>query len=299
MRILLLGSNGQVGWELQRSLSPLGKVIACDRQKANLEDLSALSQTILDISPDIVVNAAAYTAVDQAELESDRAYLVNAKAVGVISETVKKLGVRLIHYSTDYVFDGNKVGSYVEEDFAQPLNVYGKSKLAGEHAIIDSGCDHIIFRISWVYGQHGKNFIKTILKLAQTKDCLNVVADQYGVPTSAELIADVTAHILKRILGQSDNQKMQDGIYHLVPSGKTNWHELAQYILNQAIKFGFKTALNPEKIMPITTEEFSARAPRQKNSMLSVEKITKNAGIMLPDWRFHVARTVAQLTSFN
>ncbi|MDP1723442.1 MAG: dTDP-4-dehydrorhamnose reductase [Alphaproteobacteria bacterium] len=296
MRILLLGSNGQVGWELQRSLSPLGKVIAYDRQKANLENLSALSQTILDVSPDIIVNAAAYTAVDQAESESDKAYLVNAKAVGVIAETAKKLNVRLVHYSTDYVFDGNKVGAYVEEDSTAPLNVYGKSKLAGEQAIIDSACDHYIFRTSWVYGQHGKNFIKSILRLAQNKDALKVVNDQYGAPTSAELIADVTAHMLKNSFNDSKNGQKKDGIYHLTSSGKTNWFEFSRYILDQAQHFGSAFKLTSDKITPITSEEFPLPAQRQKNSSLNVDKLSKKINLVMPDWRFHVSRTISQLT---
>lgn len=299
MRILLLGSNGQVGWELQRSLSPLGTIIAYDRQQANLENLSSLKQILLDVSPDLIINAAAYTAVDQAESESDKAYLINAKAVGVIAETAKKLNVRLVHYSTDYVFDGTKVGAYVEEDSTAPLNVYGKSKLAGEQAIIDSACDHYIFRTSWVYGQHGKNFIKSILRLAQTKDVLNVVNDQYGAPTSAELIADVTAHMLKNTFNDFEHAQKTDGIYHLTSSGKTNWFELSQYILDQAHYFGSTFKLTSDKITPITSAEFPLPAQRQKNSSLNVDKLSTKIKLTMPDWRFHVSRTISQLTRLN
>lgn len=299
MRILLLGSNGQVGWELQRALSPLGVVMAYDRHQANLENLLNLKQVLLDVSPDLIINAAAYTAVDQAESESDKAYLVNAKAVGVIAETAKKLNVRFVHYSTDYVFDGTKVGSYVEEDSTAPLNVYGKSKLEGEQAIIGSGCDHFIFRTSWVYGQHGKNFIKSILRLAQTKDVLKVVNDQYGAPTSAELIADVTAHMLKNTFNGVENEQKENGIYHLTSSGRTNWFEFARYIIDQAQHFGSTFKLTSNKVTPITSEEFPLPAQRQKNSSLNVDKLSKKIELMMPDWRFHVSRTISQLTNLN
>lgn len=292
MKILLLGANGQVGWELQRSLSPLGELIVCDRQKADLEDLVGLKKLIHQVSPKIIVNAAAYTAVDKAESESERAFLINSEAVGLMAEAASKLGVRLVHYSTDYVFDGSKEEAYLESDSVSPLNVYGRSKLAGEEAITKSGCDHYIFRTSWVYGQHGNNFIKTILRLAQERDDVKIVADQFGAPTSAELIADVTAHALKATVG---GQIQKNGVYHLTASGRASWFDFACYVLAQAQLMGLTSKIMQGNITSILSEEFPVPAQRPKNSSLNLNKIAQTFGLIMPDWKYHTSRTVSQL----
>ena len=292
MKILLLGSNGQVGWELQRSLSPLGEIIVCDRQRANLEDLEGLRLLIESVSPEVIVNAAAYTAVDKAESEPEKAFLINGAAVGLIAQSAKKLGAHFVHYSTDYVFDGSKEAPYFESDSVSPLNVYGQSKLAGEEAIASSGCDYYLFRTSWVYGQHGNNFIKTILRLAQERDELKIVGDQYGAPTSAELIADITAHVVKTL---RDGQNHKSGIYHLAASGKTNWFEFERYILTQDQERGLTTKLIPGNISMITSEKYSVLAERPKNSELNLGKICKEFGLTVPNWKFHASRAVSQI----
>lgn len=292
MKILLLGSNGQVGWELQRSLSPLGELIVCDRQRANLEDFDGLRLLIESTSPAVIVNAAAYTAVDRAESEPGKAFLINGEAVGVIAQSAKKLGAHFVHYSTDYVFDGSKEDPYFESDPVSPLNVYGQSKLAGEEAITKSGCDYYIFRTSWVYGQHGNNFLKTILRLAQERDELKIVGDQYGAPTSAEFIADVTAHVMKTL---RDGQNHKSGTYHLTASGKTNWFEFAKYILTQARQKGLTTKLIPDNISMISSEEYPIFAERPKNSELNLDKISKEFGLTMPNWKFYASRAVSQI----
>jgi len=294
LKILLLGANGQVGWELQRSLAPLGQLLACDRDCADLDNFDQLRTTIREYSPDIIVNAAAYTAVDQAESEPDKAQRINAEAVGLIATETKRLGAWLVHYSTDYVFDGSKATAYTETDLPNPVSVYGQSKLAGEEAIRDSSCDHLIFRTSWVYAARGSNFAKTMLRLASQRDELKVVSDQIGAPTSAELIADVTALCLNRILVDQPFGEQAGGTYHLSPGGETNWHEYAQYVISEALQAGFTLNARPEQIHPIATSEYPLPARRPANSRLDTTKLINMFKIYLPHWQYHVKRLVSE-----
>lgn len=291
MKILLLGKDGQVGRELRRTLLPLGEVIAAGRKELNLEDLLQLDSFLNQHRPDIIVNAAAYTAVDKAESDIDLAYTINERVLLVLAEYSKNNGALLVHYSTDYVFDGKKIGAYLETDEVNPQNVYGASKCAGELAILNSGCDHLIFRTSWVYSVHGHNFIKTILRLAKEKDSLRVVADQYGAPTSAELIADLTAHAIKAYR----EGHVKNGIYHLTASGITNWHTLACYVVGGFQQKGLTLRLQRKDIHPITSEEYPVPAKRPTNSVLSHELLSSTLGLHMPDWRVHVDRMLEQL----
>ncbi len=253
MKILLLGKNGQVGWQLQRSLASLGDVVSTDRNEANLENQDSLRQCIRKNHPDIIVNAAAYTAVDKAEAEADSAYQINAEAVDILAKEAKKINSWLIHYSTDYVYDGKKSTPYMEEDITSPLSVYGASKLAGEELIKQSHAKHLIFRTSWVYGSHGNNFPKTILRLAKEKSELSIVSDQYGAPTNASLIADITALSLYKII-QSNTVESFQGTYNLTASGSTSWHGFAQALIKYAQSIGVNFKSTTESIKPISTE---------------------------------------------
>lgn len=293
MKILLLGKDGQVGRELRRTLLPLGEVIAVGRSELDLQDLPLLHSFLQQHKPEMIVNAAAYTAVDKAESDIDLAYTINEKVPTILAEYAKNNHLLLVHYSTDYVFDGNKEGAYVERDEVNPQNVYGASKYAGELAIVKSGCDHLIFRTSWVYSIHGHNFIKTILRLAKEKDSLRVVADQYGVPTSAELIADITVHAIKA----HREGVLKNGIYHLTASGITNWHTLACYVADGFKKKGLTLMLQPKDIHPITSDEYSVPAKRPTNSVLNHELLSSTLGLHMPDWRVHVDRMLEQLES--
>lgn len=293
MKILLLGKNGQVGFELQRTLLSLGDVLAMGRSEANFENPSGLNDVLLDASPDVIVNAAAYTAVDKAEADEATAVKVNAEAVAVIASYARQSGAVLVHYSTDYVFDGAKQGAYGETDLANPQSVYGRSKWAGEEAILQSGCIAFVFRTSWVFSAHGGNFIKTILRLAKERDSLNVVADQFGAPTSAELIADITALAMAAYRSHC----IAPGIYHLAPAGETAWHGLAQHAVKRARANGLALKLSPDRISPISTEQYPLPAKRPKNSRLDTGKITAALGLHLPDWKIYVNRTVDQLVS--
>jgi len=298
MKILLLGANGQVGWELQRSLAPLGELRACGRKEADLENLDNLRTTIRDFGPSVIVNAAAYTAVDKAESEPDRAYRINAEAVGLLSDEAKHLDAWLIHYSTDYVFDGTKSAPYVETDPPNPLSVYGKTKLQGEEAIRASGCKHLIFRTSWVYAARGANFVKTMIRLAKERDELKVVADQFGVPTSAELIADITALALNRITtcpSLPQEELLWSSTYHLTPAGETSWHGFAKYALTEAQTSGIVLRTKPENVHPITTDEYPVSAKRPENSRLNTDKIIETFGVHLPPWQDHTQRLIMEL----
>ena len=295
MKILLFGKNGQVGWELQRALSPGGKLIALDRQAADFEKLDGVIDTIKAVEPDVIINAAAYTAVDRAEDEAKRAYAINAKAVEVLAHEAARRGVWFIHYSTDYVFDGCKSGPYREDDLTNPLNVYGASKLEGEKALQSVGGDHLILRTSWVYGTHGQNFIKTVLGLASERSELKIVVDQIGTPTSAALIADATAIILHRLLRNSQAQKALSGVYHLTASGHTSWHGLAQYALREAASCGARSRVLPEQIAAIGSADYPTKARRPANSRLATEKVRNAFDIHLPDWREGVAHVVREI----
>jgi len=297
MNILLFGKNGQVGWELQRSLSPLGDVISVSREDVDMENLEELRHYLQNKNPDVIVNAAAYTAVDKAESESDLAYQINSEAVAILADEANKLNAWLIHFSTDYVFDGSKSSPYNEDDTPCPISIYGKSKLAGERQIQKYHSKYLIFRTSWVFGVHGHNFAKTILALAKNREELNVVSDQYGAPTSAELIADVTALAIFKV-SQTTNNKSFSGIYHLAPSGEASWHSFAISIIErtqQSTKIVLKTL--PSSVLPIATDDYPTAATRPKNSRLNTTKLCKKFNVYLPDWHYHMHRFVDELAS--
>jgi len=293
MKVLLLGKNGQVGWELQRSLAPLGKLIALDRNSVDycgdLTNHAELSETITKIKPDIIVNAAAYTAVDKAELDSVAANLINAVAPGVMAKEAEKINALLVHYSTDYVFNGAEGEPWQESDPVDPVNTYGKSKLSGEQAIIESGCRHIIFRTSWVYAARGNNFIKTMLRLAREKDELKVINDQFGAPTGADLIADITALTLNH------SNTLANSIYHLAASGETTWYEYAQFIFEYARHKGELLTLEPGAVIPVPSQQFITPAKRPLNSRLNCKKLTEKFSLYLPDWQSGVERTLSEI----
>ena len=296
MKILLLGASGQVGWELQRSLAPLGEIKALNRKFANLEDVGGLRTIIDTYRPDVIVNAAAYTAVDKAETEPEMARRVNADAVAVLAKESKRIGAWLVHYSTDYVFDGTKATPYEEKDAPAPINVYGSSKLEGEEAIRDIGCNHLIFRTSWVYASRGQNFIKTMLRMAADRETLNVVADQFGAPTHAELISDVTAHALHQcMIGVEEVRNHLIGTYHLVAGGETNWCDYARYVISLAEEHGAEVRVNASSIKPILSDDYPVPASRPKNSRLSTVKIEQTFNLIMPDWRYQVRRAVLEL----
>jgi len=292
MKILLLGKNGQVGHELQRTLLPLGRLTSKGRGEVDLVDLDRLGETIRTEAPDIIVNAAAYTAVDRAEEDEDTANKVNAAAVGLMAEYAADTNALLVHYSTDYVFDGEKAGAYTESDATNPQSAYGRSKLAGEEAILRSGCKAFIFRTSWVFSSHGGNFVKTIIRLANERDTLGIVADQIGAPTSAELIADVTG----LAIAACKSGAISTGVYHLAASGEVSWHGLASHIVNSLHENNNGVKLKVADIRPITTDDYPLPAKRPKNSRLGTSKLSKALNIEIPHWTIYVDRTLAQLT---
>lgn len=291
MKILLLGSNGQVGWELQRALAPLGQLVICDRHSGDLENLQGLRELVEREQPAVIVNAAAYTAVDKAETDVERARRVNAESVAVLAAATSKLNAWLVHYSTDYVFAGNKPTAYVEDDPTGPLNVYGQTKLEGEQAIRGSGCRHLILRTSWVYAARGGNFAKTMLRLAQERERLTVIDDQWGAPTGADLLADVTAHALRHL-----QQRPQDaGLYHCVAAGETNWNQYAKYVLAQAQKAQIATKIIAKEVAPVPTSAFPTPAVRPHNSRLSTHKLQSTFGLQMPHWQQGVARMLTEI----
>lgn len=291
MKILLLGKDGQVGTELRRTLLPLGLVISVGRTDLNLENLLGLRELLKEHRPDMIVNAAAYTAVDKAEGDADTAFVINEKVVKILADYAHSTKILLVHYSTDYVFDGQKIGSYVETDSVNPKNIYGASKRAGEQAILYSGCNFLIFRTSWVFSVGGNNFINTILRLASEKDSLQIVSDQYGAPTSAELIADVT---IKALVGYR-YQRIPNGIYHVTATGMTNWYNLACYVVDKVLAHGMVLRLNSQQIYPISTEEYLRPAKRPKNSLLNTNLVSRALGLCLPDWSVDVDRLINKL----
>ncbi|ANJ71574.1 dTDP-4-dehydrorhamnose reductase [Ralstonia insidiosa] len=284
-RLLVTGSNGQVGFELRRSLAPLGEVIALDRTTCDLLRPEALRRLVREHRPDVIVNSAAYTAVDKAESDADTAFAVNGTAVGALAEEACELGSLLVHYSTDYVFDGTKDEPYVETDAVNPRSVYGKSKLAGEQVIAESGADALVLRTCWVAGAHGGNFAKTMLKLGGERESLRVIADQFGAPTTAALIADVTAQIIARSWLAADRTKFPSGVYHLAADGETTWHGYAIEVLRYAAERGMKLKASPETTVAIPATEYPLPAPRPANSRLNTSKLRETFGIHLPDWR--------------
>jgi len=291
--LLLFGAGGQVGWELRRSLSLLGEVVAVDQAQVDLQDVQAVRAIIDEVRPTAIINAAAYTAVDRAESEPDQAHAINARAPAVMAEAAKTLEVPLVHYSTDYVYDGQKSGPYVETDATAPLSVYGTTKRAGDEAIMAAGCRYLILRTTWVYAARGHNFIKTILRLAAERDALRIVADQVGTPTSAELIADITAIALRKLLADEH----EGGLYHCAATGNTSWHGYARYIVEQATACGMDLKVTPEAIEPIPTSAYPVPAARPANSVLNCQRLENDFHITLPDWQVHVARTIEELTN--
>ena len=291
-RILVLGADGQVGWELRRALLPLGDVLGYGRAQADLTQLEALQGLLDQIRPAVIVNAAAYTAVDRAETEVELAHRINAEAPEICARWAAANAAWMVHYSTDYVFDGKREQAYDESCAPSPLSVYGRSKLAGEQAIAGSGCQHLIFRTSWVYALRGSNFAHTMLRLGREREQLRVVADQVGAPTAAELIANVTAIALHRMLANPAFAAEAQGLYHLSASGSTSWHGYAQYLLEQAASLGVE--LRCKQVLPIGTADYPLPAPRPMNSRLDCSRLCERFDITLPDWRVQVARFVAE-----
>lgn len=297
MKILLLGKDGQVGWELQRSLSMLGEVDALGHKQLDLANMDALRRCVRQCAPDVIVNAAAYTAVDKAEADVERARSINAVAAGVLAEEAHACAAWLVQYSTGYVFDGAKAAPYLEDDATRPLSVYGESKWAGEELIRQSGARHLILRTSWVYAARGCNFARTMLRLAADRAQLNVIADQHGAPTSAELIADATALALYRIRGYGPACDELTGTYHLTASGATTWHGYAQYVLELALAHGMILKAGPADVHPIPTEAYPLPAARPRNSRLATSKFSTTFDVQLPDWRYHVRRLLIELAT--
>ena len=300
MKILLLGKNGQVGWELQRALQPLGEVIALDRHIndqgdcGDVSNFEQINQTIARIQPNIVINATAYTAVDKAESEQLQNDLINHLAVKNLAEQCKHINALLVHYSTDYVFDGTGDAPWQEDNSTAPVNSYGQAKRDGEIAIEKTGVKFLNFRTSWVYASRGKNFIKTMLMLAKSKEKLTIINDQVGTPTSASLIADVTAQALRYYLLTNDAEKIQLlGHYHLVPTGVTTWYEYAQFIFDLTKKQG--ETLMIKEVLPTTTDNYPTPAKRPLNSRLNNRKIQTNFQLHLPEWQQGVEQTVIEL----
>ncbi|MEW5887407.1 MAG: dTDP-4-dehydrorhamnose reductase [Pseudomonadota bacterium] len=302
--LLLLGKNGQVGWELQRSLAPLGRVVALDRQRSpnlldahappwcgDLADFEALAYTVRSLRPQVIVNAAAYTAVDKAESEAALAQRINADAPALLAHLAHELGAWLVHYSTDYVFDGSGQRPWQEGDATGPLNVYGHSKLAGEAAIVAAGRQHLILRTSWVYAARGGNFAKTMLRLAREREHLSVVDDQYGAPTSAELIADVSAHAIRHLLASGSGQ----GTYHLAAAGQTTWHGYARYAIEHARRLQPDAPWRVQHIAAVPSSAFPTPARRPHNSRLDCSLLQATFGLHLPPWQQGVQRMLAEV----
>ena len=295
MKIVLFGRGGQVGRELEQVLPSLGRLVACGRDEADLERPDTVREVLRRESPDIVVNAAAYTAVDKAESEPERARQINADSVGLMADEVAKRGGWLVHYSTDYVFDGTKSGSYIEADPTVPLNVYGATKRVGEQLVEASGCRHLIFRTSWVYAAHGSNFIRTILRLSQEREELSVVDDQVGAPTSAARIAAVTATAIGRLAGKEEEMPAP-GLYHLAASGATSWHGLAELVVDAARTAGLPMRVTSDRIRPIPSSAWPQAARRPANSRLDTTRLRSTFDVTLPAWQDDVRQVIATLT---
>ena len=295
MNILLLGKGGQVGWELQRSLAVLGDVTALDFDSqehcGDFSNPAGVADTVRDLRPDIIVNAAAHTAVDKAESEPDLARLLNATTPGVLAEEAARLGALLVHYSTDYVFDGSGTRPWVETDTPAPLSCYGRTKLEGEQLIQQSGARHLILRTSWVYAARGGNFAKTMLRLAQERDRLTVIDDQWGAPTGADLLADVTAHAIRHLA----QQPQDGGLYHCVAAGETNWNLYAKEVLTLAAQAQSAIKLKATEVAPVPTSAFPTPAARPHNSRLDTARLQATFGLRLPHWRDGVARMLTEI----
>lgn len=295
MKLLLFGRNGQVGWELQRALAPLGEVVALASDSpdpaADFRAPERLAATLRALRPDVVVNAAAYTAVDRAESEAAMAHTINAEAPGVLAREAAALGAWLVHYSSDYVFDGSGEAPRDEDAPTGPLNAYGRSKLAGEQAIRASGCRHLILRTSWVYAARGANFARTMLRLAAERDSLRVVDDQIGAPTGAELLADLTAHAL-RVLPQHPDL---GGTYHAAAAGATSWHGYACHLIEHARALGHPLKVGPDAVIAVPSRDYPTAAPRPLNSRLDSSRLRAAFGLTLPPWQQGVERALAEM----
>ena len=297
MKILLLGKGGQVGWELQRSLAPLGELVALEFDSTDycgdFTNLAGLAETVRQVRPDVIVNAAAHTAVDRAESEPELVRTINAIAPGILADEAEKLGAWLIHYSTDYVFNGSGTTPWKETDATGPLGVYGQTKREGEQAV--AHCSrHLIFRTSWVYAARGANFAKTMLRLAKERDELKVIADQIGAPTGAELLADVTAHAIRTVQTTPDGQTLA-GLYHLVAGGETSWYDYAKFVVEYARRVDLPLRVAPDAILPIATTDYPTPAKRPLNSRLDTQKLQSAFGLLLPDWKDGVQRMLVEI----
>ncbi|WP_166260744.1 dTDP-4-dehydrorhamnose reductase [Marinobacter salicampi] len=293
MKLVLLGADGQLGWDLRRALAPLGQLLALSRtmEGGDLSCMTDMARTIRQFYPDVIVNAAAYTAVDLAESQPEVAHAINGRAPGELAEIACGLGAWLVHYSTDYVFDGSGNTPWRETDAPRPLNVYGESKLEGEQAIRESGCRHLIFRTSWVFGRRGNNFIRTILRLADERDFMRIVDDQIGAPTGAALLADASAHAIRT----AAHRPGVNGLYNLAASGETSWYDYARFIIDIAEKQGIRLKLSARGISPVTTAEYPTPAIRPLNSRLDTHRFTETFDLRLPPWESGVASTVTEL----
>ncbi|XYJ11593.1 dTDP-4-dehydrorhamnose reductase [Telluria sp. B2] len=295
MKFLLFGKGGQVGWELQRSLAPLGQVVALDFDSKDLcgdfTNLDGLAASVEAVRPDFIVNAAAHTAVDKAESEPELARTINALAPEVLAKAAQRVGAGIVHYSTDYVFNGSGDARWKETDQPQPLNVYGQTKLEGERLVAAACPRHLIFRTSWVYAARGGNFAKTMLRLAAERERLTVIDDQFGAPTGAELLADVTAHALRDLVLHPEHA----GLYHLTASGETSWHGYARYVLDIACAAGAALKAAPDSVAAVPTTAFPTPAQRPLNSRLDTDKLQVTFGLTLPDWRAGVDRMVREI----
>lgn len=292
LKILVTGKNGQVGYELQRSLSSLGEVVAVDVEDCDLTDTAAVVSLVEKVKPALIVNPAAYTAVDKAETDTEVAFAINATAPKVLAAQANLLHIPIIHYSTDYVFDGEKDGWYTEDEPGNPQSIYGKTKWQGEKNVRAMCAQHVILRTSWVFGVHGGNFLKTILRLAKEKESLNIIADQFGAPTSARLLADSTAVIAQELL---HGETGKFGTYHLVGAGETTWHGYARKVIETANALGVLTKVGPDAISPIPTEAYPLPALRPKNSRLSTTKIRNAFNLDIPHWEQDVEAVLKQV----
>jgi dTDP-4-dehydrorhamnose reductase len=295
MRIVLFGGNGQLGWELQRALAPLGEVVAPAADDplhaADFRAPERLAQTLRALRPAVVVNAAAYTAVDRAESEADLAHTINAAAPAVLAREAAALGAWLVHYSSDYVYDGSGSRARREEDPTGPLNAYGRSKLAGDQAVLASGCRHLVLRTSWVYAARGANFVRTMLRLAAERDALRVVDDQFGAPTGAELLADLTAQLLPAVQRRPE----LGGLYHACAGGETSWHGYARHLIARARALGHPVRVGDDAIAGVPSRDYPTPAPRPLNSRLATDRLQAAFGLVLPPWQQGVDRVLAEL----
>lgn len=294
MKILVTGKNGQVGFELQRALAPLGEIIAVGHADCDMANPDAIRALVRRVAPDVIVNPAAYTAVDKAESDQQTAIAVNARAPGVLGEEAARLGALVVHYSTDYVFNGNKDGSYSETDQPDPQSVYGRTKYAGECALAAANPRHLILRTSWVVGAHGGNFAKTMLRLAAERERLSVVSDQFGAPTSAALLADLTAQLV-RDYQRGTAEHFPYGIYHVSAAGETSWYDYARFVIQEAVNAGKPLKAGPDAVAPLTTQEYPTPAKRPANSRLDTSHFRRTFNLHIPSWQEGIRHVLQQI----